>query len=228
MIPVECKIDNFGLLYLDEEYIFRESLHYYDTFDKIKARFYKIDSTNEYVIKYHLSKLNRREIYRMLLNFYSIKGNKLINIDFPIGYYKERSKIKGLIIPNYPNSISLRHALINENLEDFYNHSVNKKDNIVLLLQDIFKILEDLYNNGIIYTDVNPGNFVLYQNEIKIIDFDPDYLFYDDNDNYYLKKMLVNYQTLVNYVCRKYEMNLYDICHFDSNISDVKKYMKIK
>lgn len=202
MIPIECKIDDYGFLYLDDEYIFKKSIKYYNKLDKIKSKFFEIESTDEYIVKYHLEKLNKKDVFKMLLKFYGVKANILSNIKFPIGYYKENNKIKGLIIPNYPHAVSLRYVIINNNLDYYYNHSEDKRENILSLLKDILKILKDLYDNGIIYVDVNPGNFVFYQNEVKIIDFDPKFMFYEDSDYYYLKGMLLNYWDLVYYVCR--------------------------
>lgn len=222
MIPTECKVDKYGFLYLDEEYILNEELNYYDNLEKIKSRFFTIDSTDEYIVKYHLEKLNNKEVLQMLEKVYSINACKLSNIDFPIGYYKENDKIRGLIIPNYPFTVSLRHAVIHNNIDKYYNHSEDKRENVLYLLNDILKILENLYDNDIIYTDINPGNFVFWQNEIKIIDFDPKYIFYKEND-FYFKMMLWNYRDLVCYVCKRCGINIQDI---KSDYDNIKKYQK--
>ena len=219
MIPIECKMDNYGFLYLDEEYHFKNKIMY-DESRNTKSIFFKIDSTDEYVVKYHKEKLNRREVLRMLFHFYNVKNNSLNNIDFPIGYYKENNHIKGLIVYNYQDAVSLRQVIINNNLSCYYNHSLNEQENVLLLLNDILKIIEDLYNNGIIYTDINPGNFIIYKNEVKIIDFDPRYLFYEDDEDCYLKKTMANYRDLVNYVCEKFSV---DLSHLNSDLNIKKR-----
>ena len=228
MIPVECKIDDFGILYIDESYQLNDRVPYYDNYDGIKSLFFKFTSTDDYIIKYHLEKLNKKEVYQMLFKIYHIGGNTFTNVDFPIGYYKENSKIKGLIIPNYANSISMKEALLNDILDRYYYKSDDKKENIYLLLNDILKILEDLYNNGIIYTDVNPGNFIIYHNEVKIIDFDPKYIFYEDADCYYLKALLLNYMDLVKFACEKSGIDISGLKQFDSDFNNIKSLIKKK
>ena len=230
MIPLECKIDNNGFLYIDN-FNCKRKLDYCDNPFYYKSYFLKIDSTDDYIVKCHLNRLNKREIYRMLYTFYNIGGNDLCNIDFPIGYYKENNKLRGLIVPNYNKAPSIRNVVENDNLSEFYSHSMSNKDNVLLLLSDILKILEDLYNYGIIYTDINPGNFLIYQNEVKIIDFDPQYLFKTNKDknNHYLKMLLYNYKTLVHYVCRRLGMNYYGINNIDDeSFYSVKRKIKVK
>ena len=230
MIPIECKIDKLGILYIDDLPV-KERIEYCSIPFCNKALFYKINSTNEYIIKHHLDHLNKRNILKMLLMFYNIGGNNLNNIDFPIGYYKENKKIQGLIIPNYPYAPSIRDVVENDNISKYYYHCDNDKDNVLYLLSEIFKILKDLYDYGIIYTDINPGNFLIYNNEVKIIDFEPKYLFKreKDKDNFYLKMLLFNYKSLINYICRRRGLTFYGMNQIDNgDFSGIKKYVKEK
>ena len=213
MIPIECQLDNRGILYLDN-YPLKKRI-YYGNREFDKSYFFEIDSTKEYIIKYHKEKLNKNDVLDMLLKFYNINGKNLNNIDFPIGYYRENDQIKGLIIPNYPYAISIKDAMILNNLNDYYNQFNNLKDNILKLLDDILQILESLYNHDIIYTDVNSGNFLIYHNEVKIIDFDPKYIFY--KDNFYVQRMFFNYCMLYDLICKRYNIN---------NENKVKKMIK--
>lgn len=219
MIPIECQFDDNGLLYIDN-YSLKNMINYGKRGVYNQSFFFKINSTDEYIIKYYQKKLNKKEVLTMLLKFYNVKGNNISNIDFPIGYYMDNNQIKGLIIPNYQHAISIKEALLNNNLNDYYNKSDNLKDNLSKLLYDIFKILENLYNQGIIYTDVNSGNFLLNNNEVKIIDFDPKYIFYQDQDKFYLDKMLFNYRMLYNLINKKYNINLMN------NKEDILKKIK--
>lgn len=224
-IPLECKIDSNGLLYIDDKDIFKNYIPNYGNTVIRKAYFFHLLSTNDYIIKYHKEMLSRRQIIRMLYTFYQKDNVALSDIEFPIGYYKENNTIKGLIVPNYANSPSIREVCLKNNLTKYYNYHEDDKDNMIYMLSNILKIVKLLYDNGIIYTDINPGNFVICNNEIKIIDFDPKYLFYEDNDNYYLSKLLLNYEDLVRFVFNRLGYSENEIYDDENNCFEkIKKY----
>ena len=75
MIPFELKRDKDGLLYLEDDNVFKKgSLNLDKRFDideYYQNYFYPIDSTDEYIIKYRSTEYTRKEIKKvkeMLIN----------------------------------------------------------------------------------------------------------------------------------------------------------------
>ena len=204
------KVDKKGLVYLDSRDIKIDKL----CFQEIKKSYYKkrdfytIDGIDNYIIKDSTMEplvFNVVRNKKLLENLVS-KQEKIPEVEFPIGYYKNLGSMKGFIIPYYKDSISLRKIMYLHEFSDltkFYNHSSDEVDNLICLLLNILELISKMYNNGVTYMDVHGGNFVFKDNEIKVIDFDPGYVFFDEKDKKHFTLMLNNYLTLVEKVCRK-------------------------
>lgn len=180
------KIDNRGLVYFNEESKGKEII-----FDKIPRKnglskpsaFYELIEDPRLLIKYSFEHLNDAKVYQMLRKFIELQS-KIYNIDFPTCYYVEDNKLSGLIVPHYREAPSLfiiseTHSL--DELMKYYKHDDDLIHNLFLLLNDILNMMEILVENGICYQDSNSGNFVLFDNEVKLIDFDYRFLSYDCN-----------------------------------------------
>ena len=203
--------DRFGLYYFDEnskgnEIIFPPSLTKKDK--ESKSKFYELLTIKNYLIKYSQNELNYKEIYKMLKLFLESQSNITLT-DLPIAYYQENTKLKGTIIPYYQNSISLYRIINNNNLkylQNYYHHDNDKLHNLYLLLNDILNILEELANNNIIYLDTNISNFVIKNNQIKLIDFEPQYIKYETN-NANIKRLLSSFDDLLYAICSKLKLD---------------------
>ena len=202
MIPMELKVDKKGLLYLDMAI---------DKSDKVFLNpnknncFYRIPSTTEYIVKYN----NRNVIYddcvqieRMLEEFNKRRG-KLHNIDLPIGYYLEDELIKGLIVYCYDNAISLRDFC---NIKDlsaltkYYCHEDHLLKNLIRLYLEIISIVEEMLDSKMYYLDIHSGNFVLFNNQLKLIDFEPNQIAFNKDNNVYYERIVFAVSMLINYI----------------------------
>ena len=163
-----------------------------------KSKFYEVLEHPEYIIKYSQKKLKDYDIYKMLTIFSKLK-EKITSTDLPIAHYQEDNILKGIVVPYYNDSVSLYQITSTKNLNEltkYYHHDDDKLHNLYLLLNDALNILEELQNNNICYIDSNPGNFILKDNQVKLIDFEPNYLKYGlTNEN--IKILLERYDDLI-------------------------------
>ena len=219
MIPTELKFDKDGLLYTNDRKILRKNSllldkRYFENERYYQNGFYALDSTNEYIVKYSYTTLTKqeREAYKeMLSNLVNIQ-NKITSVDFPIGYYRQRKKLMGLIIPYYQNGVSCDNIFSHKDIEElgkYYYHDEDNIHNLFLLLDNVLSLVYEIFENGVYYSDINPGNIILDDNKAKIIDFDPRFVKFDDKDkrletimttyNWFLKEVL-KYLDILYYV----------------------------
>ncbi len=204
------KKDENGLYYIDsndveiERFDFKEIVKPYGK----QRDFYHIKGVPDYIIKdtsdspeYFNKSRNLKLLKKCML-----KEESVPEVDFPVGYFKEEDKIKQ-IVPYYEGSISIR-KLINlyqfKELINYYQHSNDEQENLILLCLDILKIIEKLYNQDIVYTDIGGGNFVIYNNDVKIIDFDPRYVHFTKHKKGYYEFLLMNHTLLVDTIWRHF------------------------
>ena len=202
------KVDRSGLSYLDANDIKIEPFRFVEIGKKVedKRTFYKVEGINDYIIKdtTMIPFLFNRSVNRNLLRKLVNKQKELPEIGFPIGYYSCHGKMNGTIIPYYPESLSIRKFIYLydfENLKEYYNHDSDDIDNLIRLLLEILEIVRKMKDKQVYYTDINTGNFVIHNNEVKVIDFDPGYVLFENNDC--CERILKNYAILVERVCHK-------------------------
>ena len=113
--------------------------------------------------------------------------------DLPFGVVTLEGRIIGQQIPYYPNHLSL--------YEYFKNNQINDPYEIYLSMLDILK---ELFDNNIIYFDNHAKNFLINDNQLKLIDFDYDYILFNNINMRCLKTMLDNYIYTINLLNRIY------------------------
>lgn len=210
MLPLELKLDKDGLLYTDD-LIDRFSRLISIDKRKYKNEFYasyfcRLKSTMDYIIKQPVTILTRKEriAYKELLIKLLEKQKEIVKTEFPIGYVKDKRKLSGLIIRYYKDGISLENVIKEQDLMLFgkyYYHDEDDVHNLFLIFDEIISILYELFEHEVYYTDINPGNFIIDDNQIRLIDFDPKYVTFNNKD-LKLTVVLERYIDLINLVLK--------------------------
>ena len=214
-------IDNNGILYWDKKI---NKNDYIKTLESKYCRFYNLLSTNEYIIKYNLQPLYNDDIIGMkdMLSYFNEVRSSIPSIDFPIDYYLEDNLLRGLIIYYYNNAISLKSLFGNYFINDlykYYSHDDNPYKNLILLYLEIISLIEELLDKKIFYLDIHSGNFILYNNQVKLIDFEPRQLVFHKNNNVLYEKIIYTLKLLINY--SNYKLGLFE--YIEGNIDNITK-----
>jgi serine/threonine protein kinase len=133
------------------------------------------------------------------------RKDKITFSKLPTGVVTLDGLIIGQEIPYFPFSVTLHDYFLKfNNIE------------ILKIYKRVLEQLKELYNNGIIYTDIHPNNFMINLNDgnIDVIDFDYFLIKIDSASLTDLKKMLLNFNRMINY--------LNNICGVDLTISQFK------
>ena len=202
--------DHNNLWYINAHDVKTSEIIFHDLVKSYGERrhFYKIDGIDNYVIKdstmYPLT-FNRIKNLSLLKNL-SCRQEEFTNIDFPVAYYQSFKMLKGIIIPYYEDSISLRKLIYLQSFDDlntYYHQASNEMDNLITLLLEILELIVSMYDKNICYLDIHSGNFLLYNNSVKVIDFEPGYVYFQKKDKYYYR-MAKNYAMLVERICHRF------------------------
>lgn len=146
--------------------------------------------------------------------------------EFPTGIVSIDDRVVGQIIPFYDNSNP-----INKFIE------VKKDINLKILYREILEILKELLNAGIIYKDINSGNFLIDEinNCIRLIDFEPFFISFDktcktsyDSMLWNLKRMLQNLNEIVNVQFDKSFFKCETLEELEKHINNDENYQLIK
>ena len=230
MIPLELKFDHDGILYLDKKIDEKDSITFENSNKSRYYRFYHIPSTQEYIIKYRIQNLSSNDITitkNMLEEFNKIR-EKVLSIDLPIGYYVENKKIKGLIIYYYQQALSLKDFLCQYTFSDllqYYSREDNPYQNIIKMYLDIISLIEQLLDEHVYYWDIHSGNFIFYQNQVKLIDFEPTELSFAKDNRLFYERILYALKMLINHTNMK--LGLYSYLEKDINsITKLKEEVK--
>jgi len=126
---------------------------------------------------------------------------------FPTGVVTLEGRIIGQEIPYFENSITL--------LE--YSKMKNVNLNPINLYIKILDILKELLDNGIVYLDIHPKNFMIdmksLNKEVKIIDFDSTYVKFEDNKRL-IRQQLYNYRKMIDFLNNRFNI-IDEIGYFD-------------
>ncbi len=234
MLPMELKRDKYGLLYTDDVELIRygcldidkrvfENERYYTN------KFYSFPSTDDYIIKFSETGFTRRERRKMLemLDILVSKQKDVKDVDFPIGYYAFMKKFAGFIIPYYKNGIAYDQVLLSKDINElskYYPHDEDGLHNMVLLLYDVLDLVQEMFDNGIYYSDINPGNIILTDEKVRLIDFDYRFVKFVNKDES-LTKIMQCYKFLLNEVLENYKLAK-DLAYIPSGFEDAKVFTK--
>lgn len=111
---------------------------------------------------------------------------------FPTGVVTLNGKIIGQEIPYFPNKITL------------YSLFLKYRDEIspIIFYRAVLDILKEMYDNGIIYLDNHPKNFMAEPgvdlSTIEVIDFDEQYVKFDDYSEKLRAQLFNNYKISVD------------------------------
>ena len=236
---MELKTDKDGLKYLNylpndskELFIDNRTFNYDHHFD---SKFYTIPNEQEYIIKHSClsySYVQLKKIKEMLLRL-TIKQPNVLKTDFPIGYIvDEEDNYYGQIIKYYPDGISLSDALLKADLIGLFEYYMMDDDgihNMFMLFLDVLDCLEEMVDNGVYFSDVNNGNIILYNNIVKIIDFDYRYVSFDRKNktrDFAIGEILLNYNLSLSEAIRRLCFQNYNIFSTISCFNEEKEYVK--
>ena len=216
MLPTGLKKDKNGLLYLADDRIFLHHPLLIDHRNLSENRyyqniFYALPGTDEYIIKFSITGLTRKErkaYLEMLANLVS-KQSMVTKVDFPIAYFKSCNRFAGLIVKYYKDATPYNEILDKEDinvLNKYYLHDEDSLHNMFILFSDVLDKAYEMFENGVYFSDFNQSNIVFINNEAKLIDFDPRFVKFNDKDlglhnvmvgyHYFLEKVLFRYHYL--------------------------------
>ena len=205
------KQDRKGLWYLDSRDIKTNRKRFTEinkNNDK-RAVFYTINGMDDYIIKdsteypYFFNRIRNLKLLKNLVE----KQKELPKVDFPFAYYKDYGVLRGIVMKYYQDAESLNNLIklySFHEFQDFYHHDNNEIDNIIDLFLEILELISNMYDKGIFYMDIRPGNFVIYNNSVKVIDFEPGFVYFRDCGSWNYYQMLISYATLVETVLCKF------------------------
>lgn len=143
------------------------------------------------------------------------RGKNVSLTTFTYGIVTLDNRVIGQIIPFYDKAETLRH-FVRENGWDQLK-----------LYQECAEILKELCANGIYYYDMNPDNFVLTNEGIKLIDFDSQLISFDEAFSIKQERVLENFKTMLfilsNGKLKEELPMLLEVSSFDEIINSLNK-----
>lgn len=180
-----CETEREKGLFFSTSAALTEGVYIYQTnYDRTRAlRIFK-----DWAVYY--PKIARRHVYRKdpeLIEEIKVREKYIKLTEFPTGIVTLEDYIIGQEIPFYEQTKTL--------------FEISKEKNINEILQyyiDMIRILNELAQNNIIYTDCHTKNFVVnyINNIVRLIDFEPHQVFIDENKNKYKDMMFKIKQTI--------------------------------
>lgn len=111
---------------------------------------------------------------------------------FPMGVVTLEGSIIGQEIPYFPDKVTL------------YKFFIEHKDiSPFKIYRAILDVLNEMYNNGIIYLDNHPKNFLVDPTNpvsVDVIDFECSYVKFDDDSISLKRRLFDNYKEMVDYL----------------------------
>ena len=97
---------------------------------------------------------------------------------------------------------------------------------------DILKILKELADNGIYYSDVHAKNFMINLEtlKVKLIDFETRFISIDDDKKFLYKNMIINLKKMITKINSLYNIDFGNTFNKIDNLDHIQEYVydKIK
>ena len=168
--------------FISDDHIYG-SMFIYQDYNNPNIGYRIYDSYNDY-------RFNGNNDDRLIQNLQERQPNVTLT-KFPIGVVTYGGFIIGQEMPFFPDGRSI----------DAYLKQIDIKEAFCLYKQ-LLLIFKELYNNGIMYTDIHPGNIIVTDNSsLELIDFDNNYISFDDKKR--LEVVIRNLYNLINILSTK-------------------------
>ena len=233
MFPNGFKLDKDNLWYIEDNDINKSPIYFPKVglfYNEHVKRFYKVDGIDNLIIKdtSHYPLFFNQTRNKKLLKELLLREDDIPSVDVPQAYFKKNNRIMGMFVPYYPNSVSYTRLINFHSKQDvlnYYNHDSDTDYNLLLLCLETLNILKELYDAGIAYLDINDGNFLIYNNQVKVIDFEPGFVKITKNKEIYLYRIVDKYLQLVKLIL--YRLNFSEsISVYGSNFQDIEESVK--
>lgn len=190
-------------LFFDEEFFLEHGVYLYQTdYDQERAlRIYKDFADYPYIFHNDeklVSELQKRQL-------------KIKYTSFPMGVVSIGNKVVGQEIPYYKDYCTL--------IESFCKNKINQ--NPIYYYLEILKILKELYENGIIYSDIHAKNFVVNNNDVKLIDFESEYISFTVDKKTLYTNMISNLKRMLLFLSKVMNISLDQNFNNADNLDDV-------
>ena len=178
---------------------------YIEKFDNNSKAFRVHSEIQDFNFKYFSGRYTEQILVEQLLK----KQPDIKLTQFPLGIVSVENTIIGQVIPFYDNYETLKQSIEYLKPEELYK-----------LYLHIIEILTELYNNGIIYTDIHGGNIMVNpeNHDVKLIDFESQRVFFEE---YSFKCMIDNLKALLNELNEKLGLNPIPGLTTTKNLEDI-------
>ena len=184
------------------------------------------DCDGVYIYKSYYDEKTALRIYKDFLIY------KYIHHDDEEIVSKLQKRQKNIKLTQFPTGVvTLENVIIGQEIPLYENHQDIIdcfKDKVLIkkpthYYTEILKILRELYNNGIVYSDVHGRNFLVsnIDNTIKLIDFEKYRISFDDDNKYYYPTMINNLKSMF------YDLNAFYNIEFSDDFKKAKTLEEI-
>ena len=190
----------------DSSFKLNNGVYIYKAFynPRVALRFYK--DFADYAYTFH----NDEKIVSKLQE----KQDRVKLTKFPTGIITIGNKVVGQEIPYYEDHRTLLKTFRQKGYKQIPTH----------YYIEILKILKELYQANIVYSDTHAKNFMIsmIDDTIKLIDFDSSYLSFDENSDYLYKAMITNLKNMIM------KLNRLSDIKFSQNFTDTQTLEEIE
>lgn len=142
--------------------------------------------------------------------------------DFPTGIVSIENYVIGQEIPFYEDYKTFANLVLNNQFKELP----------VGIYIDILKILKELADNGIYYSDVHAKNFMINLEtlKVKLIDFETRFISIDDDKKFLYKNMIINLKKMITKINSLYNIDFGNTFNKIDNLDHIQEYVydKIK
>ena len=137
--------------------------------------------------------------------------------EFPTGIVSIENYVIGQEIPFYEDYKTFASLLLNKQLTEL---PIN-------VYMDILKILKELADNGIYYSDVHAKNFMINLESLttKLIDFETRFVSIDNEKKFLYKNMIINLKHMITKINSLYNIQFSNTFNKLDNLEHIQEYI---